>query len=118
MDMDGGSPDPNFVVITTRVRQEAGFDSEATNERTVHASSSPEGLILSSVIVTGQRHLCEEQTYLAQQAIHQIAPLDEVGFHKTTRTASPPLAMHTVAAGSSPVVRTEEWINSELLPPP
>ena len=34
------------------------------------------------------------------------------------RLASPPLAMHTVAAGSSPVVRTEEWINSELLPPP
>lgn len=38
----------------------------------------PEGLILSSVIVAGQRHLCEEQTYLAQQAIHQIAPLDEL----------------------------------------
>lgn len=100
-----------------------GFDSEATNERTVHASSSagmvytlytsiygihmytrlcdgdggdgdgggsggPEGLILSSVIVTGQRHLCEEQTYLAQQAIHQIAPLDELSFHKTTGTYS------------------------------
>lgn len=30
-----------------------------------------EGLILSSIIVAGQRHLCEEQTYLAQQAIHQ-----------------------------------------------
>lgn len=46
--------------------------------------SGPEGLILSSVIVAGQRHLCEEQTYLAQQAIHQIAPLDEVGFHGRT----------------------------------
>lgn len=51
-------------------------------------SGGPEGLILSSVIVTGQRHLCEEQTYLAQQAIHQIAPLDELGFHKTTGTYS------------------------------
>jgi len=37
-----------------------------------------EGLILSSVIVAGQRHLCEEQTYLAQQAIHQIAALDKL----------------------------------------
>ncbi|EGI69891.1 hypothetical protein G5I_01434 [Acromyrmex echinatior] len=36
----------------------------------------------------------------------------------SSRLAAPPLAMHTVAAGSSPVVRTEEWINSELLPPP
>lgn len=44
----------------------------------------PEGLILSSVIVAGQRHLCEEQTYLAQQAIHQIAPPDELGFHGET----------------------------------
>ncbi|KYM75397.1 hypothetical protein ALC53_14093 [Atta colombica] len=51
-------------------------------------SGGPEGLILSSVIVTGQRHLCEEQTYLAQQAIHQIASLDELSFHKTTGTYS------------------------------
>ncbi|KYN31208.1 hypothetical protein ALC56_14476 [Trachymyrmex septentrionalis] len=75
IDMDGGgSPDPNFVVV--------GFDSEATNERTVHASSGP------------------------------FVPFER-------RLASPPLsASHTVAAGGSPVVRTEEWINSELLPPP
>ncbi|EZA55873.1 hypothetical protein X777_04092, partial [Ooceraea biroi] len=32
----------------------------------------------NSVIVAGQRHLCEEQTYLAQQAIHQIAALDKL----------------------------------------
>lgn len=56
--------------------------------------SGPEGLILSSVIVAGQRHLCEEQTYLAQQAIHQIAPLDEVDFHG--RTGDEP--GHTVKA--------------------
>ena len=52
------------------------------------SGGGPEGLILSSVIVTGQRHLCEEQTYLAQQAIHQIAPLDELSFHETTITGT------------------------------
>ncbi|KYM98798.1 hypothetical protein ALC62_10487 [Cyphomyrmex costatus] len=44
IDTDRGSPDPNFVVtrLYEDTPQEAaqGFDSEATNERTVHASSS------------------------------------------------------------------------------
>jgi len=43
------------------------------------AGGAAEGLILSSVMLAGQRHLCEEQTYLAQQAIHQIAALGQAG---------------------------------------
>ncbi|TGZ47745.1 Uncharacterized protein DBV15_07474 [Temnothorax longispinosus] len=61
-----------------------GDDGDSGSGSGGGGGGGPEGLILSSVIVAGQRHLCEEQTYLAQQAIHQIAPLDELGFHGTS----------------------------------
>lgn len=54
----------------------------------LYARGWAEGLILSSVIVAGQRHLCEEQTYLAQQAIHQIAGSRERGMERERESDS------------------------------